>query len=93
MNRKHQKNIGFNFTEQIMKKYNGYIKLAAITLLILALKEIEQLNFTAQQMSEFDLQQYNMNFEVITNRMYAQLAVFLIALLVLIFSFRKNYAK
>lgn len=93
MNRKHQKNTGFNFTEQIMKKYNGYIKLAAITLLILALKEIEQLNFTAQQMSEFDLQQYNMNFEVITNRMYAQLAVFLIALLVLIFSFRKNYAK
>ncbi|UGS19816.1 hypothetical protein [Flavobacterium cyclinae] len=76
-----------------MKKYNGYIKLAAITLLILALKEIEQLNFTAQQMSEFDLQQYNMNFEVITNRMYAQLAVILIALLVLILSFRKNYAK
>jgi hypothetical protein len=76
-----------------MKKYNGYIKLAAITLLILALKEIEQLYFTAQQMSEFDLQQYNMNFEVIENRIYAQLAVFLIALLVLIFSFRKNYAK
>ena len=23
MNRKHQKNTGFNFTEQIMKKYNG----------------------------------------------------------------------
>ena len=76
-----------------MKKYNGYIKLAAITLLILALKEIEQLYFTAQQMSEFDLQQYNMNFEVIENRIYAQLAVILIALLVLIFSFRKNYAK
>ena len=76
-----------------MKKNNGYIKLAAITLLILALKEIEQLYFTGKQMSEFDLQQYNMNSEVITNRTYAQLAVFLIALLVLIFSFRKNYAK
>lgn len=76
-----------------MKKSNGYIKLAAITLLILALKEIEQLYFTGQQMSEFDLQHYNMNSEVITNRMCAQLAVFLIALLVLILSFRKNYAK
>ena len=76
-----------------MNKNNGYIKLAAITLLILALKEIEQLYFTAQQMSEFDLQQYNMNSEVIENRIYAQLAVILIALLVLIFSFRKNYAK
>lgn len=76
-----------------MKKYNRYIKLAAITLLILALKEIEQLYFTAQQMSEFDLQQYNMNFEVIENRIYAQLAVILITLLVVIFSFRKNYAK
>ena len=76
-----------------MKKYNGYIKLAAITLLILALKEIEQLYFTAQQMSEFELQQFNMNFEVIENRIYAQLAVFLIALIVLILSFRKNYAK
>jgi len=76
-----------------MKKYNGYIRLAAITLLILALKEIEQLYFTGQQMSEFDLQQYNMNSEVITNRMFAQLAVFLIALIVLIISFRKNYAK
>ena len=76
-----------------MNKNNGYIKLAAITLLILALKEIEQLYFTAQQMSEFDLQQYNMNFEVIENRIYAQLAVVLITLLVLIFSFRKNYAK
>ena len=76
-----------------MNKYNGYIKLAAITFLILALKEIEQLYFTAQQMSEFDLQQYNMNSEVIENRIYAQLAVILIALLVLIFSFRKNYAK
>ena len=76
-----------------MNKSNGFIKLAAITLLILALKEIEQLYFTAQQMSEFDLQQYNMNFEVIENRIYAQLAVILIALLVLIFSFRKNYAK
>ena len=76
-----------------MNKYNGYIKLAAITLLILALKEIEQLYFTGQQMSEFDLQQYSMNSEVITNRMYAQLAVFLIALIVLILSFRKNYAK
>ena len=93
MNKKHQKNTGFNFTEQIMNKNNGYIKLAAITLLILALKEIEQLYFTGNQMSEFDLQQYNMNFEVIENRIYAQLAVFLIALLVLIFSFRKNYAK
>jgi hypothetical protein len=72
---------------------SGYIKLAAITLLILALKEIEQLYFTGQQMSEFDLQQYNMNSEVITNRMYAQLAVFLIALIVLILSFRKNHAK
>lgn len=76
-----------------MNKNNGYIKLAAITLLILALKEIEQLYFTGQQMSEFDLQQYNMNSEVITNRMYAQLAVFLIALIVLILSFRKNHAK
>ena len=76
-----------------MNKNNGYIKLAAITLLILALKEIEQLYFTAQQMSEFELQQFNMNFEVITNRTYAQLAVFLIALIVLILSFRKNYAK
>ena len=76
-----------------MKKHNEYIKLAAITLLILALKEIEQLYFTGQQMSEFDLQQYNMNFEVIENRIYAQLAVFLIALIVLIFSLRKNYAK
>lgn len=76
-----------------MNKNNGYIKLAAITLLILVIKEIEQLYFTGQQMSEFDLQQYNMNFEVIENRIYAQLAVFLIALLVLIFSFRKNYAK
>lgn len=76
-----------------MNKNNRYIKLAAITLLILALKEIEQLYFTAQQMSEFDLQQYNMNSDVITNRMYAQLAVILIALLVVIFSFRKNYAK
>ena len=76
-----------------MKKHNGYIKLAAITLLILALKEIEQLYFTAQQMSEFELQQFNMNFEVIENRIYAQLAVFLIALIVLIFSLRKNYAK
>ncbi len=60
---------------------------------ILALKEIEQLYFTGQQMSEFDLQQYNMNFEVIENRIYAQLAVILIALLVLILSFRKNHAK
>lgn len=76
-----------------MKKYNRYIKLAAITLLILALKEIEQLYFTGQQMSEFDLQQYSMNSEVVTNRMYAQLAVFLIALIVLTLSFRKNYAK
>ena len=76
-----------------MNKNNGYIKLAALTLLILALKEIEQLYFTAQQMSEFELQQFNMNFEVITNRTYAQLAVFLIALIVLILSFRKNYAK
>ena len=76
-----------------MNKSNGFIKLAAITLLILALKEIEQLYFTGQQMSEFDLQQYNMNSEVITNRMYAQLAVFLIALIVLILSLRKNYAK
>ena len=76
-----------------MNKNNGYIKLAAITLLILALKETEQLYFTAQQMSEFDLQQYNMNFEVIENRIYVQLAVFLIALIVLILSFRKNYAK
>ena len=76
-----------------MKKHNGYIKLAAITLLILALKEIEQLYFTGHQMSEFDLQQYNMNSEVITNRMYAQLAVFLIALIVLMLSFRKNHAK
>ena len=76
-----------------MKKHNGYIKLAAITLLILALKEIEQLYFTGHQMSEFDLQQYNMNFEVIENRIYAQLAVILIALLVLILSFRKNHAK
>ena len=76
-----------------MNKNNGFIKLAAITLLILALKEIEQLYFTGQQMSEFDLQQYNMNSEVITNRMYAQLAVFLIALIVLILSLRKNYAK
>lgn len=76
-----------------MNKNNGYIKLAAITLLILALKEIEQLYFTAQQMSEFELQQFNMNFEVIENRIYAQLAVFLIALIVLILSFRKNYAK
>lgn len=76
-----------------MNKNNGYIKLAAITLLILALKEIEQLYFTAQQMSEFELQQYNMNFEVITNRMYAQLAVLLIAFIVIILSFRKNHAK
>lgn len=76
-----------------MNKNNGYIKLAAITLLILALKEIEQLYFTGQQMSEFDLQQYSMNSEVVTNRMYAQLAVFLIALIVLTLSFRKNYAK
>lgn len=76
-----------------MNKNNGYIKLAAITLLILALKEIEQLYFTGQQMNEFDLQQFNMNSEVITNRMYAQLGIFLIALLILIFSFRKNYAK
>lgn len=76
-----------------MKKYNRYIMLAAIALLILALKEIEQLYFTGQQMSEFDLQQFNMNSEVITNRMYAQLGIFLIALLILIFSFRKNYAK
>jgi hypothetical protein len=76
-----------------MNKSNGFIKLAAITLLILALKEIEQLYFTGQQMSEFELQQYNMNSEVITNRLYAQLAVILITLLVLIFSFRKNYAK
>lgn len=76
-----------------MNKNNGYIRLAAITLLILTLKEIEQLYFTGQQMSEFELQQYNMNSEVITNRTYAQLAVFLIALIVLILSFRKNYAK
>jgi len=76
-----------------MNKNNGYIKLAAITLLILALKEIEQLYFTGQQMSEFDLQQYNMNSEVITNRMYAQLAVLLIAFIVIILSFRKNHAK
>ena len=76
-----------------MNKNNGFIKLAAITLLILALKEIEQLYFTGQQMSEFDLQQFNMNSEVITNRMYTQLAVFLIALIVLILSLRKNYAK
>ena len=76
-----------------MNKNNGYIKLAALTLLILALKEIEQLYFTGQQMSEFDLQQYNMNSVVITNRMYAQLAVFLIALIVLIFSFRKKLCK
>ena len=76
-----------------MNKNNGYIKLAAITLLILALKEIEQLYFTAQQMSEFDLQQYNMNSEVITNRMYAQLAVLLIAFIIIILSFRKNHAK
>ena len=76
-----------------MNKNNGYIKLAAITLLILALKEIEQLYFTAQQMSEFELQQYNMNFEVITNRMYAQLAVLLIAFIIIILSFRKNHAK
>ena len=76
-----------------MNKYNRYIKLAAITLLILALKEIEQLYFTGQQITEFDLQQYNMNFEVIENRIYAQLVVFLIALIVLILSFRKNYAK
>ena len=59
-----------------MNKNNGYIRLAAITLLILTLKEIEQLYFTGQQMSEFELQQYNMNSEVITNRTYAQLAVF-----------------
>ena len=58
-----------------MNKNNGFIKLAAITLLILALKEIEQLYFTGQQMSEFDLQQYNMNTEVITNRKNAQEAV------------------
>ncbi len=76
-----------------MNKSNGFIKLAAITLLILALKEIEQLYFTGQQMSEFDLQQYNMNSEVITNRMYAQLAVLLIAFIVIILSFRKNHAK
>lgn len=76
-----------------MKKHNGYIKLAAITLLILALKEIEHLYFTGQQMSEFDLQQYNMNSEVITNRMYAQLAVLLIAFIIIILSFRKNHAK
>jgi hypothetical protein len=76
-----------------MNKNNGYIKLAAITLLILALKEIEQLYFTGQQMSEFDLQQYNMNFEVIENRIYTQLTVLLIALIVLILSFRKIYAK
>ena len=76
-----------------MNKNNGYIKLAAITLLILALKEIEQLYFTGQQMSEFDLQQYNMNSEVITNRMYAQLAVLLIAFIIIILSFRKNHAK
>ncbi len=76
-----------------MNKNNGYIKLAAITLLILALKEIEQLYFTGQQISEFELQQYNMNFEVIENRIYAQLAVLLIALIVLIISFRKSYAK
>ena len=76
-----------------MNKSNGFIKLAAITLLILALKEIEQLYFTGQQMSEFDLQQYNMNSEVITNRMYAQLAVLLIAFIIIILSFRKNHAK
>lgn len=76
-----------------MKKSNRYIILAAITFLILALKEIEQLYFTGQQITEFDLQQYNMNFEVIENRIYAQLVVFLIALIVLILSFRKNYAK
>ncbi len=76
-----------------MNKNNGYIKLAAITLLILALKEIEHLYFTGQQMSEFDLQQYNMNSEVITNRMYAQLAVLLIAFIIIILSFRKNHAK
>ena len=76
-----------------MNKNNGYIKLAAITLLILALKEIEQLYFTGQQMSEFDLQQYNMNSEIITNRMYAQLAVLLIAFIIIILSFRKNHAK
>lgn len=76
-----------------MNKNNGYIKLTAITLLILALKEIEQLYFTGKQMSEFDLLQYNVNFEVIENRIYAQLAVFLIALIILILSFRKNYAK
>jgi hypothetical protein len=76
-----------------MNKNNGYIKLVAITLLILVLKEIEQLYFTGQQMSEFDLQQYNMNFEVIENRIYAQLAVLLIALIVLILSFCKSYAK
>ncbi len=76
-----------------MKKYNGYIKLATITFLILALKEIEQLYFTGQQMSEFDLQHFNMNFEVIVNRIYAQIAILLIALIVLILSFRKSYAK
>ena len=76
-----------------MNKNNGYIKLAAITLLILALKEIEHLYFTGQQMSEFDLQQYNMNSEIITNRMYAQLAVLLIAFIIIILSFRKNHAK
>jgi hypothetical protein len=76
-----------------MNKNNGYIKLVTITLLILALKEIEQLYFTGQQISEFELQQYNMNFEVIENRIYAQLAVLLIALIVLIISFRKSYAK
>lgn len=76
-----------------MNKNNGFIKLAAITLLILALNEIEQLYFTGQQMSEFDLQQYNMNSEVITNRMYDQLAVLLIAFIVIIISFRKNHAK
>jgi hypothetical protein len=76
-----------------MRKYTTYLKLGAFLFILLTVNEIEGLYFMLQLNSEVMLQSIGIDTKLIPYRIYAQLILFLVALIVLIFSFRTNHEK